>query len=95
MRDTFSYARKRSLVCVSLKRINFCMCFPPLKHNEALPIYGRSQSCPVLRGHGVGSKLYSPHAPTSQYVVRMAQGTNSLKLLLITYYYYYYYYYYY
>ena len=31
----------------------------------------------------LGSKLYSPHAPTSQYIVRMAQGTNSLKLLLL------------
>ena len=33
----------------------------------------------------LGSNLYLPHAPLSQYIVNSAQGTNSLKL--ITFYY--------
>ena len=38
-----------------------------------------AQICPVPRRLDLGSKLYSPRAPASHYIVRMAQGTNALE----------------
>ena len=50
MRDPFSYARKRSLVCVSLNRYQFLRIFRHLALEETLSIYRRARSCPDLPG---------------------------------------------
>ena len=50
MRDPFSYARKRSLVCVSLKKSPKEVISRNLKPNETHPICELAQPCPALPG---------------------------------------------
>ena len=74
------WSQNRFLVYVSLKKHSKKVISRNQKPKQALPIYdfarfcpvlpGLARPCPALRRHGVGSKLYSPHAPTSQSATR-------------------------